>query len=196
MPSACGSRIRPMGRPRDLDGEHGLRRNRFAVRFASMRRSLPARKLRWKFLSKARMPRPSNRRSPLFCNQCGGRIADGSVFCNLCGAKQGVVAPAQVAPGVPPAPGYPGQAPGVPGGTPMGQPYNPNAPVQQARPPSMPQSMKCSSCGGPLSPGSGLALVVCEYCGAVTTMGSGGAAEVIQKHYMLENKLSNEAALE
>src|SRR2546428_7655666 len=78
----------------------------------------------------------------------------------------------------------------------MGQPYNPNAPVQQARPPSMPQSMKCSSCGGPLSPGSGLALVVCEYCGAVTTMGSGGAAEVIQKHYMLENKLSNEAALE
>ncbi len=118
------------------------------------------------------------------------------MFCNLCGAKLGVVAPAQVAPGVPPAPGYPGQAPGVPGGTPMGQPYNPNAPVQQVRPPSMPQSMKCSSCGGPLSPGSGLALVVCEYCGAVTTMGSGGAAEVIQKHYMLENKLSNEAALE
>src|SRR5947208_15351531 len=100
---------------------------------------------------------------PLFCNQCGGRIADGSVFCNLCGAKQGVVAPAQVAPGVPPAPGYPGQAPGVPAGTPLGQPYNPNAPVQQARPPSMPQSTKCSSCGGPLSPGSGLALVVCEY---------------------------------
>src|SRR3989454_12459827 len=27
-------------------------------------------------------------------------------------------------------------------------------------------------------------------------MGAGGAAEVIQKHYMLENKLSNESALE
>src|SRR5439155_603421 len=81
---------------------------------------------------------------PLFCNQCGGRIADGSVFCNLCGAKQGVVAPAQVAPGVPPAPGYPRQAPGVPGGTPMGQPYNPNAPVQQARPPPLPQLRQCS----------------------------------------------------
>src|SRR5256712_5611880 len=78
----------------------------------------------------------------------------------------------------------------------MGQPYNPNGTLQQVRPPSMPQSMKCSSCGAPLTPGSGLALVVCEYCGAVTTMGSGGAAEVIQKHYMLENKLSNEAALE
>src|SRR3989441_3470488 len=60
----------------------------------------------------------------------------------------------------------------------------------------MPRSLKCSSCGGPLSRGSGLALVVGEYCGAVTTMGSGGAAEVSQKHYMLENKLSNEAALE
>src|SRR5256712_12239722 len=78
----------------------------------------------------------------------------------------------------------------------MGQPYNPNAPVQQVRAPAMPQSLKCSSCGAPLTPGSGLALVVCEYCGAVTTMGAGGAAEVIQKHYMLENKLSNEAALE
>src|SRR5438094_3724510 len=139
----------------------------------------------------------------LFCNQCGGRIADGSVFCNLCGAKQGVVAPSQVAPGVPPAPGYavpaPGYAvpaPGVPGGTPMGQPYNPNAPVQPVRAPAMPQSMKCSSCGAPLTPGSGLALVVCAYCGAVTTMGAGGAAEVIQKHFMLENKLSNESALE
>jgi len=118
------------------------------------------------------------------------------VFCNLCGAKQGVVAPAQVAPGVPPAPGYAVPAPGVPGGTPMGQPYNPNAPVQPVRAPAMPQSMKCSSCGAPLTPGSGLALVVCAYCGAVTTMGAGGAAEMIQKHYMLENKLSNESALE
>src|SRR2546428_4403207 len=78
----------------------------------------------------------------------------------------------------------------------MGQPYNPNAPVQQVRAPAMPQCLKCSSCGAPLTPGSGLALVVCEYCGAVTTMGAGGAAEVIQKHYMLENKLSNESALE
>src|SRR3989442_14901081 len=78
----------------------------------------------------------------------------------------------------------------------MGQLDNPNAPVQQVRAPAMPQSLKCSSCGAPLTPGSGLALVVCEYCGAVTTMGAGGAAEVIQKHYMLENKLSNESALE
>src|SRR5207245_545245 len=103
--------------------------------------------------------------------------ADGSVFCNLCGARLGVIAPAQGGqPGVPVAPGYPGQAPGMPGAAPMGQPYNPNVPVQQMTPPPMPQSMKCNSCGGPLKPGQGLALVVCEYCGAVTTMGAGGAA--------------------
>ena len=78
----------------------------------------------------------------------------------------------------------------------MGAPYNPNAPVQQVAAPPMPQNLKCNSCGAPMKPSAGLALVVCEYCGAVTTMGAGGAAEVFQKHFMLDNKLSNESALE
>ena len=47
-----------------------------------------------------------------------------------------------------------------------------------------------------MKPSSGLALVVCEYCGAVTTMGAGGAAQVFQKHFMLDNKINNETALE
>jgi len=47
-----------------------------------------------------------------------------------------------------------------------------------------------------MNPSSGLALVVCEYCGAVTTMGAGGAAQVIQKHFMLNNRLNNETAME
>src|SRR3989442_5079149 len=78
----------------------------------------------------------------------------------------------------------------------MGRGDNPQGRLRRAPPPPMPQSMKCNSCGGPLKPGEGLALVVCEYCGAVTTMGAGGAAQVFQKHFMLDNKLSNEAALE
>jgi hypothetical protein len=110
---------------------------------------------------------------------------DGSVFCNLCGAKQGVVVPAQA-----PQPGVPQ------GGASMGQPYNPSAPVQAAASPPMPQNFKCNSCGGPMKPSAGLALVVCEYCGAVTTMGAGGAAEVFQKHFMLNNKMTNETAME
>src|SRR5438876_7862196 len=146
-------------------------------------------KLRCEFLSRAGLPWPVRiGRFPLFCNQCGGKIADGSVFCNLCGAKQGVVVPAQG-----PQPGMP-QAAGIPGGA--GQPYNPAAPVQAVAPPPLPQSFKCSSCGGPMNPSSGLALVVCEYCGAVTTMGAGGAAQVIQKHFMLNNRLNNESAME
>src|SRR5207249_3414929 len=72
----------------------------------------------------------------------------------------------------------------------------PAAPVQAVAPPPLPQSFKCSSCGGPMNPSSGLALVVCEYCGAVTTMGAGGAAQVIQKHFMLNNRLNNETAME
>ena len=109
---------------------------------------------------------------------------DGSVFCNLCGAKQGVVVPTQA------------PQPGGAGGQTMGQPYNPSAPVQSVAAPPMPQNFKCNSCGGPMKPSAGLALVVCEYCGAVTTMGAGGAAEVFQKHFMLNNKLNNETAME
>ncbi len=98
-----------------------------------------------------------------------------------------------MAPGVPPAP----VAPGYPGGpAPMGPAYNPNVAVQPTVAPPMPQSLKCSSCGGPMKPSGGLALVVCEYCGAVTTMGAGGAAEIIQKHFMLDSRISNEQALD
>jgi len=59
----------------------------------------------------------------------------------------------------------------------------------------MPQSLKCSSCGGSLQPASGTAVVVCEYCGAATTMAASGTAQVLQNHYMLDNKLNNESAM-
>ncbi len=118
----------------------------------------------------------------MFCNQCGARIADGSVFCNVCGAKQGVVVPAGG-----PAPGAaPGYAP---------QPA-PSPPQPAAAPPPMPQSLKCASCGASLQPPQGTAVVVCEYCGAATQMAAAtGQAQVIQKHYMLNNQLNNESAM-
>ena len=125
----------------------------------------------------------------MFCNQCGGRIADGSVFCNLCGARQGVVAPAGTPQG--------GMAPGgAPQAGPAPQPQYAQPPPQPAvAPPPMPQSLKCNSCGANLKPSAGTAVVVCEYCGAVTTMAASGTAEVLQQHYMLDNKLNNESAL-
>jgi len=78
----------------------------------------------------------------------------------------------------------------------MGPAYNPNVPVQVVAPPPMPQNLKCHSCGAPLKPSAGLALVVCEYCGAATTMGAGGAAQVVMKHFMLTNQISQEQALD
>ncbi len=45
-----------------------------------------------------------------------------------------------------------------------------------------------------MNPASGMALVVCEYCGAVTTMGTAGA-QVFQKHFMLDNRIEQDAAL-
>ena len=121
--------------------------------------------------------------SAMFCNACGGRIADGSVFCNLCGARQGVVVPAAAGPA----------------GTGQAQVMAPQvaAPAQPAAPPPpLPQSLKCNSCGASLKPAPGVSVLVCEYCGAVTTMGTSGAAEVMQSHYMLANTLNNETAME
>ncbi|HLB67950.1 MAG TPA: hypothetical protein VJN63_05745 [Thermoplasmata archaeon] len=117
------------------------------------------------------------------------------MFCNLCGARQGVVVPAQgPAPGMPPAP----VAPGVPGpayGAQPGYPPQSSVATAAAAPPPLPQNFKCNSCGAPMKPSAGLALVVCEYCGAVTTMGASGA-QIFQKHFMLDSKIGNEQALE
>lgn len=40
-----------------------------------------------------------------------------------------------------------------------------------------------------------MAIVVCEYCGAATTMGAAGA-QVFQKHFMLDSRIGNEQALD
>jgi len=123
----------------------------------------------------------------VFCQKCGKQIPDGAVFCNFCGAQQGVVAqgPAQ-APGAPQAP---------PGAylpqTPPGQAAAP----QQAYAPANVKDLKCSSCGAPLKPTGGLSLMTCEYCGAATSLGSAGWS-VVQKHFMLENVMNQETALQ
>lgn len=64
-----------------------------------------------------------------------------------------------------------------------------------AVPGPLPTSLRCNSCGAPLNPASGMALIVCDYCGAVTTMGTAGA-QVFQKHFMLDSRIANEQALD
>ncbi len=120
----------------------------------------------------------------MFCQKCGKQIPDGAVFCNFCGAQQGVVAQAPAQPAAPGAPpGYPGQAP---------QAVAPQAGPTQ---PLGTKDLKCTACGAPLKPSGGLTLITCDYCGTATTMGTGGWS-VVQKHFMLDNVLDQQKALE
>ena len=82
-------------------------------------------------------------------------------------------------------PGVPGPAPG----------YAPGPAAPTTPPPPVPQNSKCTSCGAPMNPAQGMAVVVCEYCGAVTTMGAAGA-QLFQKHFMLDNRIQNDQALQ
>ena len=128
----------------------------------------------------------------MFCQHCGKQIADGAVFCNFCGGRQGA---SSATPG--PATAFPqAQVPGYPTpGVPVSPGPPPQPPQAASPPPPLPQSLKCNSCGAPMNPATGIALVVCEYCGAVTTMGAAGA-QVFQKHFMLESRIGNEQALD
>lgn len=112
------------------------------------------------------------------CRNCGARISGGSAFCNRCGARQATV------------PQETSQEPTLPRG-----PAPPAVADRPQVPAVVPQDLKCVSCGADLKPATGLALVVCEYCGATTTMGAAGVAEIFQRHFMLDNRLSREDAV-
>ena len=123
----------------------------------------------------------------MFCQKCGKQIPDGAVFCNFCGAQQGVAQQAPQAPA-----GYPGAPPAAPGYAP--QQVAPAA-APQAYAPAGAKELKCSACGAPLKPTGGLSLLTCEYCGTATSLGSGGWS-VIQKHFMLDNGIDQQGALQ
>src|SRR3989454_660860 len=137
------------------------------------------------FLNRAAPHRAAPKGIAVFCQKCGKQIPDGAVFCNFCGGQQGVVAQA------PPAPGYPQQAP--PPGVPPQPPGVPQHPAAYA--PAGSKDLKCSSCGAPLTPQGGLTLITCDYCGTATSLGTAGWS-VIQKHFMLDNRIDQQVALE
>ena len=91
----------------------------------------------------------------------------------------------------------PGPAVPPPGSPPVAGPY-PSAtppPSPQVQAPPGAQELKCSSCGAPIRPQGGLTLVTCEYCGTATSLGNAGWS-VIQKHFMLENIMAQDQALQ
>jgi len=103
--------------------------------------------------------------------------------------------PGPTAPYAAPPPATAAPAYGAPphGAPPPAGAVPPPSPVIQAPPEA--KELKCSSCGAPIRPQGGLTLVSCEYCGTATSLGSAGWS-VVQKHFMLENMISQEQALQ
>jgi double zinc ribbon protein len=98
----------------------------------------------------------------LFCPKCGSQLPDDAGFCLKCGFKVSMVSPQQ-----------PASAP------------------QQVLAPTGATSLKCPSCGAPISPKFGEMLISCEYCGSSVSLGNEGWKS-INKHTMLPVKISSQ----
>ena len=99
----------------------------------------------------------------VFCPKCGTQLPDDAGFCFKCGARIGLVSGQQQAP----------------------------ANTQQVIAPSGATTLKCPSCGAPISPNFGEMLVTCAYCGSSVSLGNEGWKS-INKHTMLTLKLSQQ----
>ncbi|MBI3859639.1 MAG: zinc ribbon domain-containing protein [Thaumarchaeota archaeon] len=97
----------------------------------------------------------------MYCPKCGTLLPDDAGYCLKCGAKVSLT-----------------------------QETQPDAP-QQVIAPSGATSLKCPSCGAPISPKFGEMLITCAYCGSGVTLGTAGWKS-INKHTMLPVKFSQE----
>jgi ribosomal protein L37AE/L43A len=111
------------------------------------------------------------------CPRCGTPLPANARFCYACGANLGAPSPVP-----PPPPGYPAYGGGGgPGGFgPMPGP----PPPPPAAAPSAPRELKCPSCGAPITPEMGEAVVTCAYCGGTVSL-AGTGWKAVTKHSML-----------
>ncbi len=96
----------------------------------------------------------------MFCLKCGTQLPDDAVFCLKCGYRL-----SRTQTPTPPETG----------------------PVLASADAT---SLKCPSCGAPVSPKFGEMIVTCEYCGSSVTLGSGGWTG-IQKQTMLPLRIAD-----
>lgn len=97
----------------------------------------------------------------MFCPKCGTQLPDDAGYCFKCGAKVGMLSPQQ----------------------------SPQ-PQQQVIAPMGATSLKCPSCGAPITPRFGEMMITCEYCGSSVSLGTDGWKS-INKHTMLPVKLQD-----
>ena len=100
--------------------------------------------------------------SEVFCPKCGTQLPDDAGFCFKCGSRVGQASAQQ---------------------------QQAKAP-QNVLAPSGTTSLKCPSCGAPISPKFGEMVITCEYCGSGVTLGDQGWTG-IQKQTMLPVKLGD-----
>ena len=96
----------------------------------------------------------------VYCHKCGTQLPDDAAFCVKCGTSTGINAP-----------------------TPT------SATSDSVVAPSGVTSLKCPSCGAPISPKFGEMVITCEYCGNGVTLGNQGWTN-IQKQTMLTLKVA------
>jgi len=96
----------------------------------------------------------------MYCRKCGAQIPDDSLFCPKCGTPQ------------------------------QSNPQSNQGATQTSNDgqDQILKDMKCPSCGAPLSPQPGEAMVVCQYCGTSISLGSAGWSK-INKHFILDLKV-------
>jgi len=97
----------------------------------------------------------------LYCHNCGAQLPDDAAFCVKCGTSTGLSAPKPAA----------------------------AASTGPVLAPAGVASLKCPSCGAPISPKFGEMVITCEYCGTGVTLGSQGWTN-IQKQTMLTLKVA------
>ena len=98
----------------------------------------------------------------MFCPKCGSQLPDDASFCLKCGARVGLVSSQQQ-----------------------------TTTSAQVLAPHGAASLKCPSCGAPISPKFGEMLITCEYCGSSVSLGDEGWKS-INKHTMLPVTLSGQ----
>ena len=99
----------------------------------------------------------------LFCPKCGSQLPDDAGFCLKCGFKVSMMS---------------------------AQPQT-QANPQQVLAPTGATSLKCPSCGAPITPKFGEMMITCEYCGSSVSLGNEGWKS-INKHTMLPVKISSQ----
>lgn len=109
------------------------------------------------------------------CPRCGTALPDNARFCYACGAQLGG--------GM------------MPGGMQGGMAPAPPPPPPPSAAPTAPKDLKCPSCGAPLQPGLGDAVLTCQYCGATVSIAGTGWKPVTQHSMLMAQLIDQDSAL-